>query len=110
MISRTQINPSLLPADGSTRPVSNCITGALLERLSQQIRYFHMVANHARIRPCPRLRLTRVPPRSSTAFESFSPIYARNYFETAMTTASINIKGLVFLVADANPYFSRIVI
>ena len=27
-----------------------------------------------------------------------------------MTTASINIKGLVFLVADANPYFSRIVV
>jgi len=27
-----------------------------------------------------------------------------------MTTATINIKGLVFLVADANPYFSRIVV
>ena len=27
-----------------------------------------------------------------------------------MTTATINIKGLVFLVADANPYFSRIIV
>lgn len=27
-----------------------------------------------------------------------------------MTTAAINIKGLVFLVADANPYFSRIIV
>jgi two-component system, chemotaxis family, chemotaxis protein CheY len=27
-----------------------------------------------------------------------------------MTNATINIKGLVFLVADANPYFSRIVV
>jgi CheY-like chemotaxis protein len=27
-----------------------------------------------------------------------------------MTTTTINIKGLVFLVADANPYFSRIIV
>jgi CheY-like chemotaxis protein len=27
-----------------------------------------------------------------------------------MTTATINLKGLVFLVADANPYFSRIIV
>jgi two-component system, chemotaxis family, chemotaxis protein CheY len=27
-----------------------------------------------------------------------------------MTTQSLNLKGLVFLVADANPYFSRIVV
>jgi CheY-like chemotaxis protein len=30
--------------------------------------------------------------------------------EEEMTTATINIKGLVFLVADANPYFSRIIV
>jgi CheY-like chemotaxis protein len=30
--------------------------------------------------------------------------------EASMTTTTINIKGLVFLVADANPYFSRIVV
>ena len=27
-----------------------------------------------------------------------------------MTTQSLNLKGLVFLIADANPYFSRIVV
>ena len=27
-----------------------------------------------------------------------------------MTTQSLNLKGLIFLVADANPYFSRIVV